>query len=151
MPTAEKRSNPHKRRWILIGIIILLIALVFAGLFIFMGTAVLKHSDPSELSYDIIQKNSQVQQLIGTPIKRTYVTQGQLKVQSGGKGFAALKYEISGPKGTAHVLVWAVKNEGKWEIVKLMVLSTNNKMLQIINLSPNDQNNDFLKLFSPSH
>ena len=151
VPAEAKPRNSdsfiYKWRWIITGVIaFLLVALSF----ILLSMRILKNSDPSELSYNLVQKNSEVQQLVGTPMKRTYLTQGQLKVQGGGKGFAALKYEISGPKGTAHVLVWAIKSEGSWQIVKLMVISSNNKTLQIINLSPNDPNNNFLKLFSPN-
>lgn len=142
-------TPPHKPRFALISLGVFLLLAFLAGIFSFFIMGIVKQPDPSELSFAAVQKNNDVQQLVGMPMKKIYSSQGQLNVQGDGKGFAALKYEITGPKGEAHVIAWAVKSKGKWQIVKLMVLSSNNKTLQIINLNSNE-NNDFLKLFSPS-
>jgi hypothetical protein len=116
-----------QRRWSIAGFIVFFATIIFVSSLFFGVMSILKNSDPSIQSYQLVTQSSEIQNLVGTPIKRGYFTQGNINVQAGGSGDAALSYSISGPKAHARVYVTATKEAGKWRIIKLIVVDQNNK------------------------
>lgn len=72
------------------------------------------------LSLNEIERNSQVIELIGQPIKPSFWVLGNVKI-SGSSGTAAFQYSISGSSGSADVFVYATKEMQRWHLEKVVV------------------------------
>jgi hypothetical protein len=73
-----------------------------------------------DLSLKAINSNSEVTQLIGTPVEPGFFVMGSIHT-SGPTGKASLQYSISGPKGEAEAYVFANKIIGQWNLNEVIV------------------------------
>lgn len=123
-----------QRKWAISGLILIFVIL---PLFIVSISSMLK-GEAYELSLSEIQSNIEITELIGSPIEPGFFVTGSVKI-SGPSGEASLQYSISGPKGTAEVLVHAYKKMGKWVIQEIIVYSEEqSKTIQVV--TPTRQN-----------
>jgi len=122
-----------QRKWALSGlavIVIILPLLIFSLSSIFKGDAYKK-------SLEVISSNSEVIELVGSPINPGYFVLGNMRV-NGPNGQASLQYSISGPKGEAEAYVFANKRMSQWNLREVVVYSEElNTNIQVV--KPNKQ------------
>lgn len=107
-----------QKKWAISGLI-----LVFIGLpILIVSISSMLKGEAYELSLSEIKSNTEVTQLIGSPIEPGFFVMGNVKI-SGPNGEASLQYSISGPKGSAEAYVFALKNMEKWVLQDIVVYS----------------------------
>ena len=117
-----------QRKWAISGLVLVFVVL---PLFVVSISGMLK-GEAYELSLSEIESNTEVTQLIGSPIHPGFFVMGNVTI-SGPNGEASLQYSISGPKGTAEALVHAYKNRGKWVLQEIIVYSeVQHKTIKVI-------------------
>lgn len=103
-----------QRKWAKWGVIVAVVAVLgFVGLFMAI-TATMKNSDAYKLAVAELQGNSQVTQVLGSPIT-TGLPMGSIEV-SGPDGKASLSFKAEGPRGKGIVYVKAVRTMGQWHV-----------------------------------
>jgi Cytochrome oxidase complex assembly protein 1 len=106
-----------QRKWAIWGVVIWLGAIALFGS-IFGGTFyILRQSEAYELGEARLRASPQVTDVLGTPISTSYPT-GSF-ASDGASGRAALNFSATGPKGTARVVLEAIKKDGVWSLTKL--------------------------------
>ncbi|MEZ5758846.1 MAG: cytochrome c oxidase assembly factor Coa1 family protein [Emcibacteraceae bacterium] len=98
----------------------LIIFVVVFPLF-FVGISGALKGEAFDLSLAKIQENSNVIELIGTPIDAGFFVTGSVST-SGPTGEASLQYSISGPKGNAEAYVFAYKKFERWHLYEVVVI-----------------------------
>ena len=127
----EHFKNTQKN-WGIGGVIAyIFFALFIVGIFSFVF-GVIKESNVYKMSFNAVQNNPEVIEVIGTPIEPSYFVGGNIST-SGAGGEASLQYTITGPKGEGETYVYATKKRGKWTMHELGVyVEANNKTISII-------------------
>ena len=105
-----------QRNWAVAGIIVL-VALVPAvvGIFVVLG-----ESAARELALERVRSHPQAVATLGEPIEAGWFTSGSIQV-SGPGGEAEISFSVSGPKDEGTLYVWAVRETGKWRLVRVVL------------------------------
>lgn len=98
---------------------VLVLLFVIFPLF-FVGIVNALKGDAFDLSLAKIQKDTNVIELIGTPMETGFWVTGSVST-SGPSGEAELQYTISGPKGDAEAYVIAYKKMEQWYLFEVVV------------------------------
>lgn len=103
----------------IIGLIVVGVAVVFMGVF-----GALKGSDAYKESLAKAQASPQIKELLGEPIKDTFVVGGSVSTENGAEK-VELVYPITGPKGAGAVTVSGEKPAGgTWTYTQMQVVVT---------------------------
>ena len=120
----QQKSWFHKNwMWLvpLGGCLTIVLLFVFGiGTLIFGAFNMLTNLTPYEYALDQAKNNSQVIELLGTPIDTDVIMQGNISLEND-EGSADFKIPIEGPKGKASIIVKAQKNYGEWIYEELYV------------------------------
>jgi len=114
-----------QKRWSIAGVCIFFSGIILFLSILFIPLYILENSTVSKKSFNIIQNSSQIQAIIGIPIKRVGITQGSVNTQGSGTGHSLLKYRIQGPEGNATVYVEGTRRLDEWDITYLVVKTGN--------------------------
>jgi hypothetical protein len=139
METQTPKKNRFSRKWTWIiaaalGIMLLgcvsCVGLAGAGIY---GIVNLLTSHPLyREALQIVQNDSQAQEMLGTPIEAGQLWNGNI-VDTGSTGRADISFRVSGPKGSGRVDVVAKKVGGEWIITLLqLVMDDTHERLLII-------------------
>jgi hypothetical protein len=79
----------------------------------------------------IIKENSDVIEALGEPIETALLPLGEIEAKDGG-GRAELRISISGPRGKASAKMRAVRSEGEWRLIELMVRLEDGRILNLL-------------------
>jgi len=91
------------------------------GGIVMLGVSVLKGSEPYQMALDRVRNDPEVQEAIGQPIEEaSFMPMGNFE-QKNSSGKAEFQFDVSGPKGKAHVQTRAVMDDGKWTTTELEV------------------------------
>ncbi|MGH1352281.1 MAG: cytochrome c oxidase assembly factor Coa1 family protein [Methyloligellaceae bacterium] len=108
-----------QRNWAKVGFGIFVgIILFFIGMIFLIGN--LLKGEAYEKSLQKVKSNPEIIQLLGQPIQQTGFIMGSFNT-NGARGYTAISYSVTGPKGSATVYVEAIKNIGPWELKKVLV------------------------------
>ncbi len=108
-----------QRTWGIVGFgIFASMILLFTGLIFLVGNML--KGEAYEKSLQKVISNPEIIQTLGQPIEQTGFVMGSFNTNAA-RGYTAISYSISGPKGSATVYVEAVKNIGPWELKKVLV------------------------------
>ena len=103
------------------GCLTIILLFVFGiGALIFGVFGMLTNSTPYEYALEQAKTNSQVIELLGTPIDTDGIMQGNISFEND-EGSADFKIPIKGPKGKAKIIVRAQKEYGEWIYEELYV------------------------------
>jgi hypothetical protein len=108
-----------QRKWAIWGFVVWIGTLVLFGGLIGGVFYALKHSVAYEMAVTRLQSNPIATTILGSPIA-TGMPFGAISIGGGG-GRAALSFSATGPKAKGTVFVEAMKKDGVWSIVKLML------------------------------
>lgn len=103
-----------QRQWAMWGVLVPVFGLLLGGGMFMAMTSVMKNSGAYKVAVAELQGNSEVTQILGTPIV-TGFPMGNIQV-SGPDGKASLSFEAEGPKGKGTVYVKAVESMGQWHV-----------------------------------
>lgn len=88
------------------------------GFGVFAAFGMLKTSEPYVESLRRAQQNPEVQMALGEPIEADFIVQGNINLNNA-DGDADLRYNVSGPKGSAEVHVVGNKSDGQWQYERM--------------------------------
>lgn len=106
-------------KWILLGVIGLLLFLAFLASIIFFIMKLMK-GEAYELSLNVVKANSEVIALVGEPVTPSWHVLGSVNT-SGPDGSASLEYLIEGSVTSGTVYAYATKSVGEWHLDKVVV------------------------------
>lgn len=115
--TIKKREN--KKIIITVFTVLLIIFILVAGIFIFVGIA-FKNSEPFKHSIELIENNSEIMEYIGNDYKQTGMILGSINVSGDSTGNASIMYKIKGKNGISRIYVKAEKENGIWIYQKIL-------------------------------
>jgi len=115
--TIKKREN--KKIIITVFTVLLIIFILVAGIFIFVGMA-FKNSEPFKHSIELIENNSEIMEYIGNDYKQTGMILGSINVSGDSTGNASIMYKIKGKNGISRIYVKAEKENGIWIYQKIL-------------------------------
>lgn len=115
--TIKKREN--KKIIIAVFTVLLIIFILVAGIFIFVGIA-FKNSEPFKHSIELIENNSEIMEYIGNDYKQTGMILGSINVSGDSTGNASIMYKIKGKNGISRIYVKAEKENGIWIYQKIL-------------------------------
>ncbi|MHB1037877.1 MAG: cytochrome c oxidase assembly factor Coa1 family protein [Pirellulales bacterium] len=99
------------------------------GYFFFWGVEVLKSAEPYKMAFDQVRQDRAVIQRLGEPIEdATWVPSGNIHIEDG-RGEASLDFDVSGPKGVAHVRAESRRVDSQWGVVLLEVTFDDGKKM----------------------
>lgn len=113
----KKREN--KKIIITVFTVLLIIFILVAGIFIFVGMA-FKNSEPFKHSIELIENNSEIMEYIGNDYKQTGMILGSINVSGDSTGNASIIYKIKGKNGISRIYVKAEKENGIWIYQKIL-------------------------------
>ena len=113
----KKREN--KKIIITVFTVLLIIFILVAGIFIFVGMA-FKNSEPFKHSIELIENNSEIMEYIGNDYKQTGMILGSINVSGDSTGNASIMYKIKGKNGISRIYVKAEKENGIWIYQKIL-------------------------------
>ena len=113
----ETREN--KKIIITVFTVLLIIFILVAGIFIFVGMA-FKNSEPFKHSIELIENNSEIMEYIGNDYKQTGMILGSINVSGDSTGNASIMYKIKGKNGISRIYVKAEKENGIWIYQKIL-------------------------------
>lgn len=106
-------------KWILLGVIGLLLFLAFLASIIFFIMKLMK-GEAYELSLNAVKANSEVIALVGEHVTSSWYVLGSVNT-SGPDGSASLEYLIEGSVTSGTVYAYATKSVGEWHLDKVVV------------------------------
>ena len=115
--TIKKKEN--KKIIITVFTVLLIIFILVAGIFIFVGMA-FKNSEPFKHSIELIENNSEIMEYIGNDYKQTGMILGSINVSGDSTGNASIMYKIKGKNGISRIYVKAEKENGIWIYQKIL-------------------------------
>ena len=124
IPPAPPRRGWLSRNWLWFIPLTLLLAVLLCGgccggiLVTVFGA--MKTSAPYQMALKQVQNDPQVIEKLGQPIKDGWIPSGEVNI-SNGSGDARLDFNVTGPKGTAHVHTEARRSNGVWTTTVLDV------------------------------
>ena len=103
------------RNWkLLLALVVIVPALLLGGLFTFV-LRTMKSSEPYQTSFEIARRSPELIAAIGRPMQASFLVKGQIGWQNAGReGNVHLSYFLTGPEGTAKVMVFGSKYDGIW-------------------------------------
>jgi multisubunit Na+/H+ antiporter MnhG subunit len=104
---------------IIVGMVVLIGGIV---MFVF---GMIKSSDVYKQAVNRAVTNPQVIAMLGTPIETGWWVMGNVNINND-SGHANVTIPLSGPKGSAHLLVRATEDGGTWNYERLIVTSADN-------------------------
>ena len=110
---ASKTTEERKKIIITVFTVLLIIFILVAGIFIFVGMA-FKNSEPFKHSIELIENNSEIMEYIGNDYKQTGMILGSINVSGDSTGNASIMYKIKGKNGISRIYVKAEKENGIW-------------------------------------
>ena len=113
----KKREN--KKIIITVFTVLLIIFILVAGIFIFVGIA-FKNSEPFKHSIELIENNLEIMEYIGNDYKQTGMILGSINVSGDSTGNASIMYKIKGKNGISRIYVKAEKENGIWIYQKIL-------------------------------
>jgi hypothetical protein len=120
-----QQKSWFRRNWMWLvpvgGCLTIILLFIFGiGALIFGAFGMLTNATPYEYALDQAKKNSQVIELLGTPIDTDGIMQGHISFEND-EGNADFKIPIEGPNGKARIIVIAQKIYGEWMYEELYV------------------------------
>ncbi len=106
--------------WAWAGFVIFIVSVCIAVGTFFFTIHLMKKSEGVQFSFQKVQNDSQVQEMLGSPLQMGFFVGGSYN-SSGVKKEVDINYSVSGPKGKAEVYFKADKILGKWEIHHFVV------------------------------
>ncbi|MBL4851876.1 MAG: hypothetical protein JKY90_06310 [Gammaproteobacteria bacterium] len=125
-----------QKKWSIAGGIIVFVILPL----VFFSISNMLKGDAFNLSLETIKSNTEVTELLGSPIEHGFFVTGSIQI-GGGSGKAILYYTVIGPKGEAEAYVIAEKEMGKWVLRELIVYEEEHKRKIIIITSQQKMHN----------
>lgn len=133
-PVAAPQRGWWSRNWLwFVPTLLLGLALVCCGgpaLLVFGKMKGLSSSEPCQMAIKAVQNDPQVKAALGEPITPSMLVAGAVNI-SGESGEANLTFPVTGPKGTAIVLVVGKRVAGKWGLPDLRVTLPDGKQIKI--------------------
>ncbi len=121
VPVQKSWLERHAGWKIPLGILLAVGLLVaFIGLIFTIVTVSFRQSDVFREAIARAERNSQVAQRIGTPLRPGWLSQGNLHV-SGSSGTAQMEIPVAGPRGKATITLDARKVAGTWHFRILQI------------------------------
>ena len=117
--TEEIKKRENKKIIITVFTVLLIIFILVAGIFIFVGMA-FKNSEPFKHSIELIENNSEIMEYIGNDYKQTGMILGSINVSGDSTGNASIMYKIKGKNGISRIYVKAEKENGIWIYQKIL-------------------------------
>ncbi len=119
--TMPPPPRPPKRfgwvKWVLLGLVLVL-GLPAGCTYAIFGA--LGDGEAAKIAVMEADRHPLVQQKLGTPLKRGWLTTGSIKPDGTG-GRADLAVPVSGPKGSGTAYIRATKSAGRWTVDTLTV------------------------------
>lgn len=121
----EPSPSWWKRNWKWLvpvsGCLTLIIILIIAVGSLFFGvTKILTDSQPYEYAFELINKDEYTLELLGSPIEKDGMVQGDFKWSNGNKR-AKMTIPIAGPKGKGTLFIDAVAEGDTWNYREIKV------------------------------
>lgn len=139
------RKNWFNRNWwwflpLVIGLPLLLIVSFIGGIILLVFTMITS-SQPYQDAVSMARQNTQVQQILGTPIEEGWLVMGNIETSGLGansSGMADLSIPIYGPASEGSLYVYATKQAGQWTMheVTLHYGPNGYNQLDLINPQP---------------
>ena len=108
--------------------LIVLIALGIFGLF-----SMINDSEPLEHGLELASKNAQVIELLGEPIEKTGIPNGEMTFDSSSGGRMDMIFTLKGPKGKASMKIKAFQDEGEtWIYEHLYVQPSGGEKIDLL-------------------
>ena len=124
-PAEPPRRGWFRRNWlwfvplVLLGLGVLCASCCGGILLTVFG--VLRSSEPYVMALEQVQNDPKVIERLGEPIEpASWAPSGNIHV-SNGRGDASLRFDVKGPRGTAHVSTQARRIDGQWGLTTLEV------------------------------
>src|SRR5699024_4457744 len=108
-----------------------LVAAFVLGIFLSVQT-ILENSGAYRLTVQTVRHDPRAQQLLGQPITAGS-PMGSVSL-SGSNGRARLRFEVTGPEGSATIHVLALKSRGQWRVLRAILVDEDSG--QRIDLTP---------------
>jgi len=108
---------------------IIVLILLGIGATIFGISKIMTSSAPYEYAVEQASNNTQVIELLGSPVETAGMMQGKISTTND-SGEVAIKIPLKGPKGKGSVTIKGYKTDGEWTYEELYVLikETNEKI-----------------------
>jgi len=119
------------RSWVKRKRILLSCLTIAVLLFVLLINYSLKNSDAYKLALRTAQSNTQITELLGSPIKPNFWVQGEVSTVNQ-EGYAKLNYKISGTKNTGELYVIAEKKNRDWLLKSLKFTSSNGETINLV-------------------
>lgn len=129
----EEHFIRTQRNWARMGCLLPLIITALAGALIFGIFSIMKNSDAYKISMREVRANTEVIEILGSPITPGWLVFGSINVDANGSGKAYISIPIFGPKGDGKVESSAIKSNGIWQLQLLKVrIENSGKVITII-------------------
>lgn len=115
-----------QRKWAWSGLVVVLLMACFASL----PFVALRYNDAYRMSLEAVRASGAVTAQLGRPLKSGFFVTGSIGT-SGPDGRAALRYSISGPKGSGEVFAYALKHAGKWTLRQVIVRAAGKRFVVV--------------------
>jgi hypothetical protein len=147
MPVDRPRRGWLGRNWMwFVPTTLLVLVLACGGCCVVIVGAVfgvLKSSEPYKMALERVQNDPKVIEALGQPIEAGWTVSGEVIPQIGpASGNARLDFDVSGPKGKAHVHSEARCVFVKWGLTKVEVTTPDNKRIVLDVSGDNDDGGD---------
>lgn len=110
---------------------ILVLGIFFIGSLFYGVTSILEKSEPYEYALQKINQDMQLIELLGTPIEKNGMAQGNINWHNNEKS-ADLKIPVAGPKGKAMLYINAHGEGDNWIYDKIMVTVKDNEEINLL-------------------
>ncbi len=115
-----ERFKQVQKYWGLASLGLFVFFILFAVGIFFLTVTLMKQSEGFQFSFQKVQNEPRVIEMIGSPVQAGFFVGGNTK-STMGKKEVDLSYSISGPKGAAEVYFRANKILDRWEIGRFLV------------------------------
>ena len=115
--------NQVQRKWGIAGLVFILVLFAFWGIVTLSTFIALNNAQPTKMAIALAQQNTQLQAQLGTPIKKSGFTRGNIEFEND-RGDADLRFPISGPNGSGMLDTTACKVNGNWYLIKFNYTDT---------------------------
>lgn len=110
---------------------IILVIGFFIGSIFYGVTKVIEDSQPYEYALEKINGDEQLIELLGAPIEKDGMVQGNISWKNGKKN-ADLKIPIAGPKGKGTLYIVANGDDDGWNYDKIQVVVQDNEEINLL-------------------
>ncbi|MFS4492449.1 cytochrome c oxidase assembly factor Coa1 family protein [Maribacter sp. 2308TA10-17] len=110
---------------------LIVLFIVFLGSVFYGVTSALEESQPYEYALEKINQDPEIASVLGTPIEKDGMIQGNYKY-SNGKKSADMKIPISGPNGSGTLFVEATGEDDNWTYNVIRVEIKDNESIDLL-------------------